>query len=405
MNIQESLQLFKIKEYRAFIISRICFVLAIRMLSTCVLYQVYQLTKSTYAVGLAGLAEFIPVTIAAIFAGSFADKNNKRTILLSTYFLFFAVGICLCLAQQLNNAQLLISLYLIIFFTGVLRSFTSSSSNGMIAAMVSAKDLPRAAGFNSQAWYISSIIGHASAGFVMASIGMLIAYGIIASLFLISGIIALSILSKPPSLKAKETPVLKSIQEGFEFVWKTKNLLGVMSLDLFAVLFGGAVAFIPEVCEKILQVGPQAFGWMNAAMDIGGLISLVIITFIPLQKSQGIKMLFAVALFGLCIILFAFSRNFYLSFGLLLIAGLADGISVVIRSVVMQTQTPNDLRGRVSSISSIFINSSNELGQFESGLMSKLMGTKNAIMFGGVATILTVATIYKFFPRLRKLNY
>jgi MFS family permease len=405
MEFIKTFQLFKIKEYKYFIISRIIFVLGLRMLSTCVLYQVYQLTKSTYAVGMAGLAEFLPVTITAIFAGSFTDRNNKRTILLSAYFGFFIAGLCLFFAQNFSNATLLLSLYIIIFFTGIFRSFASPASSGMLAAMVPTQSIPQAAGFSSQAWMISSIAGHASAGFIIAGLGQQWAFGIITILFFTSVLLALPILPKPPKKSATSISVSQSIKEGFQFVWQTKSLLGVMSLDLFAVFFGGIVAFIPEICEKVLFAGPKAFGWMNAAIDIGGLVSIILLTFSPLRKQQGLKMLIAVAVFGICIIAFAFSTNYYLSFVLLLVAGIADGISVVVRGVVMQTQTPDNLRGRVSSISSIFINSSNELGQFESGLTSRLFGTKNAIIFGGCATLLTVAFIGKFFPKLKQLKY
>jgi MFS family permease len=405
MNVGESLSIFKIKEYRSFIIARILFVFAIRMLSTCILFQIYQLTKSTYAVGLAGLAEFIPVTLFALIAGPYADKHNKRNILICTYVAFFLCGLALLFAQQLDKHNLLIALYSIMSCTGIIRSFAAPASNGMIAAMVSKEKLPQATGFNSQAWLTSSILGHATGGFIIATLGMQTAYAIISILFLSATIIALQILPKPPQQSALNTPMLQAIKEGFSFVWHTKSLLGVISLDLFAVLFGGAVAFIPEVCERILNVGPVAFGWLNAAIDIGGLISIIILTFSPMKKKQGLKMLIAVAVFGSCIIGFGFSKHFAVSFILLLIAGIADGISVVVRGVVMQMQTPDDLRGRVSSINSIFINSSNELGQFESGITSRLLGTQNAIVFGGCATLLVVTLIYNFFPKLKKLSY
>jgi len=196
-----------------------------------------------------------------------------------------------------------------------------------------------------------------------------------------------------------------SIKKGFSYVFNNKNLLGVLSLDLFAVLFGGAVAFIPEIASTILHTGPIGYGFLNAAMDIGSLISIGILVKHPMKQKQGLKMLLAVAGFGLCIIIFGLSKAYWLSFMALLIAGSFDAVSVVVRGTIMQLYSPDELRGRVASINLIFINSSNELGQFESGVTSRMFGTLPAIIFGGAMSVLVVTATWLKFPKLRKLEY
>ena len=190
------------------------------------------------------------------------------------------------------------------------------------------------------------------------------------------------------------------------FVFSHKILLGAISLDLFAVLFGGAVALIPEFANKILNVGPIGFGWLNAAIDIGSMITIICITVFPLTKKQGYKLFWAVAGFGLCIIVFGISRIYWISFAALLIAGMLDGISVVIRGTVMQLTTPDEMRGRVSSVNSMFINSSNELGQFESGFTARIFGGASpAVIFGGCMTLLVVIITWFKASALRKFEY
>ncbi len=182
-------------------------------------------------------------------------------------------------------------------------------------------------------------------------------------------------------------------------------MLGAISLDLFAVLFGGAVALIPEFADKILQVGPIGFGWLNAAMDIGSAAVMIALTFSPMKKRQGYKLMFAVAGFGVCIIVFGFSSWYWLSFIALLLAGMLDGISVIVRGTILQLTTPDEMRGRVSSVNSMFINSSNELGQFESGFMARALGTVPSVIFGGCMTLLVVIITWFKAPGLRKFEY
>ncbi|HAN39095.1 MAG TPA: MFS transporter, partial [Chitinophagaceae bacterium] len=195
------------------------------------------------------------------------------------------------------------------------------------------------------------------------------------------------------------------VKEGLQFVFRTKEVLGALSLDLFAVLLGGAVAMVPVFAKDILLVGPTGFGWLNAASDLGAGASVVLLTFFPMRQQQGKKLFFAVAGFGICIIIFALSKVFWLSFVALLVSGLMDGISVVVRGTILQLKTPDDKRGRVMSVNSMFINSSNELGQFESGVMARWLGVVPSVVFGGCATIAVVIFTWFKAPALRQMEY
>ena len=396
------------KEFQHFIFARLFFVLGLRMITTIVIYQVFHLAN-TYMVGFAGLAEFVPAVIAALYAGHYIDKHNKKNILIWSYLCYMLCGITLALISQpffkFSNSTQLTVILLVVFCTGIIRSFAGPAANSMIAAIVSREQLQKAISYNSSTWLISSIGGHAVGGLLIASIGISYAYFVTAALILIAGIFALQLYPKPPVINLQKEPMLTSIKKGFSYVFNNKNLLGVLSLDLFAVLFGGAVAFIPEIASTILHTGAIGYGFLNAAMDLGSLISIGILVKYPMKQKQGLKMLLAVAGFGLCIIIFGLSKVYWLSFMALVIAGLFDAVSVVVRGTIMQLYTPDELRGRVASINLIFINSSNELGQFESGVTSRMFGTLPAVIFGGAMSVLVVTATWLKFPKLRKLEY
>lgn len=395
-------------EFRNFIFARLFFVLGLRMITTIVIYQVFHLA-STYMVGFAGLAEFVPAVIAALYAGHYIDKHNKKNILVWSYAFYMLCGLTLAFISlpyfQFSNTTKLTVIFSVVFCTGIIRSFAGPAANSMIAAIVSRDQLQKAISYNSSTWLISSIGGHAIGGLLIALIGISGAYFVTAALVLTAGIFAWQLYPKPPVNALEKEPMFTSIKKGFSFVFNNKNLLGVISLDLFAVLFGGAVAFIPEVASTILHTGPIGYGFLNAAMDIGSLISIGILVKYPMKQKQGLKMLLAVAGFGICIIVFGLSKIYWLSFVALMIAGLFDAVSVVVRGTILQLFTPDELRGRVASINLIFINSSNELGQFESGVTSRIFGTLPAIMFGGAMSVLVVAGTWFKFPKLRKLEY
>lgn len=395
-------------EFWSFIAARLFFVLGIRMITTIVIYQVFHLAN-TYMVGIAGLAEFVPAVIAALYAGHYIDRHNKKNILVWAYVFYMLFGILLALLS-FSNFQLpvnikIIAILAIVFCTGITRSFAGPAANSMIAAIVPREELAKAISLNSSTWLLSSMVGHATGGLLIATAGISNAYFVAAALMFTAILFALQIKPKPPVPTAAKEPMVQAIRHGFAFVYSNKNLLGVLSLDLFAVLFGGAVAFIPEIAERVLHTNAIGYGFLNAAMDIGSLASISILLKFPMKKKQGLKMMLAIAGFGLFIIVFGLSEVYWLSFMALVLAGAFDAISVVVRGTILQLNTPDELRGRVASINLIFINSSNELGQFESGITSRWFGTIPAIIAGGVMSVVIVAATWLKFPKLRKLEY
>jgi MFS family permease len=395
-------------EFWFFAGSKLFYTLGVRMISTIVIYQVFHLAN-TYMVGLAGLTEFLPAVISALYAGHYIDTHDKKKILSFSFSFYVLCAITLALISvpqfNISSHTTLYVVFAVVFCTGIIRSFSSPASSSMIAAIVPRNLLQKAISLNSSTYLISSIAGHASGGLLIAIAGISNAYFVSAVLLFLGTVFSFLLKPKPPVLLEKKEPMLESIKHGFRFVWNQKTLLGVISLDLFAVLFGGAVAFIPEIAENILHTNAIGYGFLNAAMDIGALLSVLMLLAFPMRKKQGAKMLIAVAGFGIFIIVFGVSKVYWLSFFALAAAGICDGISVVIRGTIAQLYTPDELRGRVSSINMIFINSSNELGQFESGITSKLMGTLPAVIFGGAMSVLVVIGTWLKFPNLKKINY
>ena len=395
-------------EFWNFIAAKLFFTLGLRMITTIVIYQVFHLAD-TFTVGIAGLTEFLPAVLTALYAGHYIDTHNKRNILLGSYAAYILCGLLLGIISlgslHINAANTVTIILAIVFCTGIIRSFASPAATSMIANIVSRPQLQQAVSVSSSSYLIASVVGHASGGLLIALLGIANGYFVAAALLAAAAFFAIKIKPKLPAIIVGIESKIESIKHGFRYVWNNKTLLGVISLDLFAVLFGGAVAFIPEVAENVLHTGPIGYGFLNAAMDLGSLLSILLLMALPMRKKQGLKMMFAVAGFGMFIIIFGLSKIYWLSFLALGFAGFLDGISVVVRGTVAQLQTPDELRGRVSSINMIFINSSNELGQFESGITSKIMGTIPAITFGGVMSILVVVGTWFKFPSLRKIEY
>jgi MFS family permease len=399
------------KEFRLFIVARFFLIMALRMLGTVAAYKLFKLTQSSFSIGLAGLSEFIPVFLLALYAGHVIDKSDKRTLLLRgilTYSLCVIAMIFITSPWFENNVHTKspqLFFYTVIFFTGAIRAFAGPTTNAIISQLVPRNILQYAANISSSTWLAASITGHASAGFFIAWFGVHATFYIILGYVLIAATLISLIKKKPVVNPQKDMKAWDSVKEGLRFVLNNKIMLGAISLDLFAVLFGGAVALIPEFADKILKVGPIGFGWLNAAMDIGSLFIIAVLTIWPMKKKQGYRLMYAIAGFGLCIILFGFSKWYLLSFFALLIGGMMDGISVIVRGTILQLTTPDDKRGRVSSVNSMFINSSNELGQFESGFMARALGTVPSVIFGGCMTLLVVVVTWFKAPGLRKFEY
>lgn len=401
----------RIVEYRDLLMGRFIFIMGLRMMATLVGWWIYVLTNDPFAIGLIGLSEVIPAVSLALYAGHVIDQSEKRKLLLRGIILYIAAAILLVffsgkfLAGHLSNHWIAIYIYLVIFGTGIIRAFTGPVFSAMIAYIVPRDHLQNATTWSQGTWLSASVTGHAIGGFLIGGIGITGTLITVCGLMSASFYFLFKIKSKPAGNVKGSLRTWESVKEGLRFVFKTKELLGAISLDLFAVLFGGAVALIPIYARDILKVGPQGFGFLNGAADLGSIFIVIILTLFPLQKNQGKKLLLAVAGFGLCIIVFGFSKIFYLSFGALLISGMLDGISVVIRGTISQLKTPDHMRGRVMSVTSMFVNSSNELGQFESGVMAKLMGTVPSVIFGGSMTLLVVIATWLKAPSLRKMTY
>jgi MFS family permease len=405
-----ALDVLRIPEYRNFITARFFYVMALRMVTTIVGWRIYEITHNPLAIGIIGLSEFLPAFGLALYAGHVIDKSDKRALLLRTTAFYI---LCVAGLLALSFGPLVASLkshwvqwltYSIIFCTGVIRAFAGPSLQAIVAQIVPKEKLPNAVTINTSAFLFASVVGHATAGFLIAHTNYLVCFSVVGCYALIAWSLLFT-LSPKQIMVAGEKKTWDSIKEGLRFVWHTKEVLGALSLDLFAVLFGGAVAMIPVYARDILRIGPIGFGWLNAADDIGSICMMVIMSLRPLHRRQGYILLYAVFGFGVCIIVFGLSKLYLLSFVALLCAGMLDGISVVVRGTIVQVKTPDAMRGRVSSVNSMFINSSNELGQFESGVMARLLGVVPSVVFGGCMTILVVITTWFKAPSLREMEY
>jgi len=401
----------RIAEFRHLMFGRFLFIMGLRMMGTLVGWWIYELTNEPFAIGLIGLSEVIPAVSLSLYAGHIIDISEKRKLLLTGVALYFTCALFLFLlstsftASQISKHWIVFSIYIAIFFTGVFRSFTGPTFGTILSAIVPKKTIQNATTWGQGIWLGASVTGHAIVGFLIALIGNTGSLAIICTLVFAGYLFMYQLKPKPSLNEPGEKKTLESVKEGLRYVYQTKELLGALTLDLFAVLFGGAVAMIPVFAKDILNVGPIGFGWLNAASDIGSVIVIILLTAFPLKRAQGKKLLISVAIFGICIIVFALSKSFWLTFIVLLISGIVDGISVVIRGTILQLKTPDNMRGRVMSVNSMFINSSNEFGQFESGVAAKMMGVVPSVVFGGCMTLLVVVITWFKAPTLKEMEY
>ncbi len=401
----------RIKEFRHLLTGRYFFIMGLRMMSTLVGWWIYLLTNAPFAIGLVGLSEFLPAFGFALYAGHVIDMSEKRRLLLRGVLLYaLCAAVLLFLSTgyttaRLDKKMIAICIYAVVFTYGVVRAFTGPVFNVILAYIVPKNILQNATTWNQSTWLAASVSGHATGGLLIAYFGITGTLVAILALIL-AAFVSLFLLGKKPALnKGGEKRTWESVREGISFVFRTKELLSSISLDLFAVLFGGAVAMIPVYARDILHVGAIGFGWLNASSDAGSICMVILLTILPIRRQQGTKLLTAVAGFGICIIIFGLSKFYLLSFAALMVSGMLDGISVVTRGTITQLKTPDHMRGRVMSVNSMFINSSNELGQFESGVAAKIMGVVPSVVFGGCMTVLVVVVTWFKSPSLRKMEY
>lgn len=383
---------------------RVQIVLAYQVMMVVVGWHIYELTHDTLALGLIGLAEVIPYFCCALFAGYAVDHHSRRMFGVSASVVtglnaLVLVATTTVMAQ--DNQSLWI--YGTIACTGLARAFIGPSYNALFALVLPRNQYARAAGVGSSVFQFGLVIGPALGGALVGWSSMTVAYIVSATLALSAAVTLLSLrIAEPPP--AKPSPVFSSIREGLRFVYGNQLILGAQALDMFAVLFGGAVAMLPAFVQDIFHYGPEGLGILRAAPAVGAILIGITLARFPLNKHAGRLLLVAVAGFGICIITFALSTYFWFAALLLMLSGIFDGVSVVMRTTIMQLATPDAMRGRVSAINGIFIGSSNELGAFESGLAARLMGLIPSVIFGGTMTLVVVATTAYFAPELRKLD-
>jgi MFS family permease len=405
-------------EFTWFVIARFLFIAGLRMTPVLLGWKLYELTGSKLAIGALGLSEVIPAVLLALPAGVKVDRSNKHRLIsiCMVLYLMLMIGLLIVTStwftSQLNpygkrSAGQIAQWFIfgLVFGTGVIRAYSSPAINAFLAQLVPQESLVRAISINSMTWLIAAITGPASAGFLLGYTNITVAFTITCITILLSILLFQLIKPKPISWQAGKTKTWEGVKEGLRFVWHQKALLSAISLDMFAVLFGGVTGILPVFAVDILEIGPEKYGWLNSATYAGNFIAIALLISKPMKRKQGQTLLYMVAGFGLCILVFAISKNFWLSFAALFISGLFDGVSVIIRGTIVQLFVPDEMRGRVSAVNSIFVNSSNELGQFESGVAASVMGTVPSAIFGGCMTLLVTIVTWIKAPTLRKFEY
>jgi len=392
----------KLAEIRYFIGSTAFFTLAGRALAVVIGFQIYKITHSALALGILGLVEAVPAISLSLFGGYVADRFERRNILLITR----AVSvICALLLALISMDPDVVQLYAVVFLAGIARGFSDPAATAFEAQVVPKELTVNAASWISSTWLSCSVIGPAAIGFIFEFVGGVKTYLIIAAVFALSWICTVVIAPKAQHKMPKGESIFKSISVGLKFVFKEQALIGSMSLDLFAVLFGGTIALLPIFATDILHVGAKGLGILNAAPATGALLVMLWSTHKPPIRHAGRNLLFCVAGFGISIIVFAFSKIFALSVIALLFSGIFDGVSMVIRRSIVRLLSPDHMRGRISSVSWIFIGASNELGAFESGLVAHWIGTIPCVWVGGSVTLVVVAIAAVLAPKLRRLGF
>ncbi|GAA4426587.1 MFS transporter [Pontibacter saemangeumensis] len=399
----------RLPEFRLYVTARLCITLAMQIQAVIVGWQIYDITQDPLSLGLMGLAEAIPSIVVSLYAGYLADMVSRKRIIMvvvtvlllcSAALLFFTLD-----ASQVLARYGVLPIYGVIFVSGIARGFMGPALFAFMPQLVVNKQLyANAITWSSTTWQAASLTGPAIGGLLYGFAGSTAAYAADATLVLLSLTAFAFIGSKPLPENTNPQNMTESLRSGIRFVFGNQVILSAISLDLFAVLFGGAVALLPIFASDILQTGPEGLGFLRAAPAVGSVLMAVIMAYHPIAANAGKKMLWCVAGFGVCIVLFGLSTNFWFSLVLLALSGAFDSISVIIRSTLIHTLTPEYMKGRVSSVNNIFVGSSNEIGAFESGFTAKLMGVVPAVLFGGVMTLVVVGVTAVKADKLRVLS-
>jgi MFS family permease len=397
-----------VKNFRFYLFYRNFMTMAALMQSVIVGWQVYDLTHNVLWLGFIGLVEVIPQVSISLFAGHYIDIWNRRKIVNYTTLLLI-LGSLILLIYSTNAAYFsakfgVFPIFITIFLTGLARGIISPAQVALLGQLVPRNLYANAATWNSANWQVAAVMGPAIGGLIYGFWGIIPAYSLVLGLNVLSFFMIMLLKVDKHEVIETAEGVFTRIRSGIDFVFKTPELLGAFTLDMFAVLFGGAVAMLPVFASDILLVGPQGLGLLRACPAIGATLMAFVLMFRPPMKDTGKMLFLSVIGFGICMIGFGLSTSFLLSGFILILSGAFDNISVVIRGTILQLYTPDDMRGRVASVNSIFIGSSNELGAFESGVTAKLMGLVPSVVFGGFMTLAVVFTTIKINKPLRKLS-
>ncbi|MCC9168372.1 MFS transporter [Pontibacter harenae] len=399
----------RIPDFRLYITARLCITLAMQIQAVVVGWQIYDITQDPLSLGLIGLAEAIPSIFVSLYAGYVADMvPRKKIIMVVVSVLMVCSATLLFLTLDVSNVLALygvLPIYCVIFLSGIARGFMGPAVFSFMPQLVANKQFyANAITWSSTTWQSASLVGPALGGLIYGFFGIQAAYCTDAILVLLSLVTFAFIGSKPLPENINPQNLKESLRSGIKFVFGNQIILSAISLDMFAVLFGGAVALLPIFASDILETGPQGLGFLRAAPAVGSVLTAMAMAYYPITVNAGKKMLWCVAGFGACVLLFGLSTNFWFSMVLLALSGAFDSVSMIVRSTLIHTFTPEYMKGRVSSVNSIFVGSSNEIGAFESGLTAKLMGTVPAVIFGGTMTLLVVGfTAFKA-DKLRTLD-
>ncbi len=392
------------KGFFKLLIFRVFMVLSYQIMDVVVGWHIYQLTKDLFSLGLIGLSEFVPYFCCALFAGYLVDHYSKHL-----FGVFSAILLCInalilaaCSAHLLESNETL-WIYLSIILVGLLRGFIAPTYNTLFAYVMPREEFAKAAGIGSSVFQFGLILGPAFGGLLVAYASVTVAY-IVSAIFAFLAAISLSLIGVRTTTTIQSNPIFLSIAQGIKFVFNNQVVLGAQALDMFAVLFGGAVAMLPAFIHDVYHIGPEGLGVLRAAPALGAITVGLVFAKRPITENAGKWLLTAVAGFGLCMITFAMTKYFWVAVFLLMLSGVFDGVSVILRTTILQLVTPDDMRGRVASINGLFIGSSNELGAFESGFAAKVMGLIPSVVFGGAMTLGVVLLTTKAAPQLVKLD-
>lgn len=406
---ESSFHAFRYIDFRRFIFSKFMLTLALQIQFVVLSWQVFQLTHDYLSLGLLGLAEAIPAVGLALFGGYIADRYDRRKIIIivmAAQFLCSATLMFTSIYYEKHSTGNISAFpfYGIMFCVGLLRGFYSPAQMPLMTQVVPREAYANSSAWNSTFWHVAVVLGSAGGGLLLGFFGKFVTYSIVIAVLLIGLIQMIRISPQPLRIVLREEGMLVSIRQGIRFVFGNQMIFGAMLLDLIAVLFGGATALLPVFASDVLHVGEQGFGFLRAAPFVGSVIIALYMTKHPPLKNAGKKLLLCVACFSLCMIFFALSRDFYLSLIILAVSGVFDNVSVVIRSTILQFNTPDAMRGRVASVSTMFISSSNEIGAFESGFAAKLLGLIPSVIIGGGIALASVGATMIWLPKLRKLE-